>query len=221
MSKTCCQCQALDRLFNTREARAELRRYRRRGPAKTTRLLVQAIAAQEVAGMTLLDIGGGVGAIQLALLAAGVGSATDVDASRAYLEVAREASEQDGYSERARYIFGNFVEIAPELAPADIVTLERVVCCFPDMPALVGASASKTQHLYGLVYPRDTWWMRLGARVVNAAMWLQRSAFRFYVHSQAAIEAELRRQGLVWQYATTTGPWHVALYTRPAPTMGD
>jgi len=215
MAKICCQCQAMERLFNVREAQRDLRRYRRSGAANTTNTLVRAIEAQGIAEMTLLDIGGGIGAIQLALLAAGARSATDVDASQAYLDAAKEQSERDGYSERISYVHGNFVELADRLPQADIVTLERVICCFPDMPSLVGASAEKAQRLYGLVYPRDTWWMRLGARVINVFMWLQRSAFRFYVHSQAAVEGELRRHGLVWQYATTTGPWQVALYVRP------
>lgn len=216
MAKTCCHCQAMESLFNVREAQRDLRRYRRRGPANTTRTLVEAIEAQGIAEMTLLDIGGGIGAIQLAMLAAGVRSATDVDASQAYLDAAKEQSEREGYAERVSYIHGNFVELADSLPPADIVTLERVICCFPDMPSLVGASAGKAQRLYGLVYPRDTWWMRLGARIINAFMWLQRSAFRFYIHSQTAVEGELRRHGLVWRYATTTGPWQVALYVRPA-----
>jgi hypothetical protein len=214
MSKTCCQCQAMEDLFNTREARRELRRYRRRGPAKTTRILVEALQAQGIAGMTLLDIGGGIGAIQLALLAAGASAATDVDASQAYLDAAKEESGREGCADRVTYVHGNFVELADSLLVADIVTLERVICCFPDMPALVGASAAKAQRLYSLVYPRDTWWMRLSARLINAAIWLQRSAFRFYIHPQAAVEAELQRQGLVWRYATTVGPWQVALYAR-------
>ena len=216
MAKVCCQCQAMESLFDAREAQRELRRYRRRGAANTTRALVRAIEAQGVAEMTLLDIGGGIGAIQLALLAAGARSATDVDASRAYLDAAQEESAREGYTERVSYLHGNFVDLADSLPPADIVTLERVICCFPDMSALVGASAGKAQRFYGLVYPRDTWWMRLGGRVINFFMWLQRSAFRFYVHSQAAIEGELRRHGLVWRYATTSGPWQVALYARPA-----
>jgi magnesium-protoporphyrin O-methyltransferase len=221
MAKPCCQCDAMARFFNAREAARELRRYRKSGPARTTRLLVEALETQEVEGSTLLDIGGGIGAIQLALLAAGAASATDVDASRAYLDAAKAEAEREGYAGRVTYVDGNFVELADALSQADIVTLERVICCFPDMPALIGASAAKAQRLYGLVYPRDVWWMRLGRRVINAAMWLQRSAFRFYVHSQAAVELELRRAGLVSRYATTAGPWQVALYARPVDASGQ
>lgn len=217
---TCCQCQTMERLFDTREAQRELRQYRKRGAARTTRALVEALRQQGIDGMTLLDIGGGIGAIQLALLAGGASTATDVDASSAYLAAAKEESEREGYADRVSYVHGDFVALADTLAPADIVTLERVICCFPDMPALVGASAAKAQHLYGLVYPRYTWWMRLGARLINATMWVQRSDFRFHVHASPAIDAELRRHGLVWRYASAAGPWQVVIYARPASALG-
>lgn len=211
---TCCQCQAMEKFFDTREAQRELRTYRKRGPAKTTRLLVEALRHLGIENKTLLDIGGGIGAIQLALLADGVSSATDVDASQGYIETAREESAREGYGDRVTYIHGNFVDVASTLAPAGIVTLERVICCYPDMPALVGASAAKAESLCGLVYPRDTWWMRLGARVINATMWVQRSQFRFFVHSTAAVDAELRHHGLLQSSRATSGPWQVAVYTR-------
>lgn len=212
---SCCQCQAMERLFDTREAQRELRRFRTRGPAKTTQLLVEALRALGIGDMTLLDIGGGIGAIQLALLGQGARAATDVDASSAYIAAAKEESAQEGYAERVTYVHGNFVELADSLAPADIVTLERVICCYPDLPGLVGTSAAKAQRYYGLVYPRDTWWMRLGARVINAAMWVQRNTFRFHVHPQTAIDAQLRQAGLTRRSAARSGPWQVAVYARP------
>ena len=80
----CCQCKGIESVFNEREARSHLKAYREDGPAKTTRLLIEALRAQGVEGMTLLDIGGGVGAIQHELLRDGVVRATAVDASSAW-----------------------------------------------------------------------------------------------------------------------------------------
>jgi 2-polyprenyl-3-methyl-5-hydroxy-6-metoxy-1,4-benzoquinol methylase len=133
----------------------ELHTYLHRGPARTTRLLLDVLRAEGVEATILLDIGGGVGAIQLEMLVAGVRSATDVDASGAYLEIAREEAQRRGYGDRLTYRHGDFVELAQEIEPADIVTLDRVVCCYHNMPALVGASSAKARQLYGLVYPRD------------------------------------------------------------------
>jgi magnesium-protoporphyrin O-methyltransferase len=212
----CCQCQAIESLFNTRMAEWELKRYRRRGAAKTTHVLVEALQREGVAGETLLDIGGGVGAIQLALLRAGAASATDVDASTAYIAAARKEAERAGVGDRVHYVHGNFLEIAPEVVPAGIVTLERVICCFPDMTGLVARSVERAGRLYGLVYPRDTWWMRFGALVENLLLRLRRPPFHFYVHRAAVVEEIVRRAGLERRFSRNVGFWQVAVYARPA-----
>jgi magnesium-protoporphyrin O-methyltransferase len=211
-----CQCCGIEEQFNRAEAARKLREYRRGGPARTTQLLLDALVRESVAGQTVLDIGGGVGAIQLALLKAGAAAATDVDASAAYLAAAREEAARQGHAERVTYHHGNFVDLADTLAPADIVTLDRVICCYHDMPALVERSAAKAARLYGLVFPRDTWWVRAAVRAENALMWLQRSSFRMFAHSSAAVDAAVRRNGLHQRFLRNAGPWQVVVYERRA-----
>jgi hypothetical protein len=211
----CCrQCQAIESMFNTRTAKLELKRYHKRGPAKTTRVLVEALRREGVAGETLLDIGGGVGAIQMALLKGGARSVTDVDASRAYIQVARTEAEREGFGDRVRYVHGNFLEIASEISPAGVVTLERVICCFPDMPGLVGSSSERAGKLYGLVYPRDAWWMRYGAMLGNLLLHLRRPVFHFYVHRAEAVDKLLRQKGLERRFSQSVGLWQVSVYSR-------
>src|SRR5690348_2011771 len=126
-------CQPAANIFDRRQAERELRRFRRGGPDKTTRTLVRAVrdtlGEAALAGASVLDIGGGIGAIQLELLGMGAGSAISVDASPAYVEAATEEAARRGYAARITHRAANFVEVAPEVAPADIVTLERVICC--------------------------------------------------------------------------------------------
>ena len=214
MSMECRQCRALESMFGTRTARWEQSRYRRRGPAKTTRILVEALKQEGISGETLLDIGGGIGAIQLALLRSGAAQATDVDAATGYLTVAREEATREGFGDRVRYIHGNFLDIAPEIDPAGVVTLERVICCFPNMPGLVAQSAQRASKLYGLVYPRDTWWMRLGAWIGNGFLRLRRPVFQFYVHRTGAVEEILRQAGLERRFSRNVGLWQVAVFAR-------
>jgi 2-polyprenyl-3-methyl-5-hydroxy-6-metoxy-1,4-benzoquinol methylase len=212
----CCQCQGIEELFNRKQATRKLREYRRDGPARSTQLLLDALMREPVAGQTLLDIGGGVGAIQHALLKAGAAHATDVEASSAYLATAREEAARQGNAGRITYHHGNFVDLADTLPAADIVTLDRVICCYHDMPALVERSSAKAARLYGLVYPRDIWWVRAGIRAENALMWLQRSSFRVFVHSSAAVDAIVRRNGLQQRFARNAGQWQVVVYERSA-----
>lgn len=195
-------------------------RYRRKGPWSTTRLLIDTVRAQGIEGMTLLDIGGGVGAIQHELLTNGASTATSVDASGAYIQAAKKESERRGLTDRAAYHQGNFVDLAPQIDPADIVTLDRVICCYHDMEALVGLSAARARKLYGLVYPRDTWWMRLGFAGLNLAMWALRNPFRGFVHPTRAVDAVVGSNGLERHSYRRTALWQVALYARQASTGG-
>jgi magnesium-protoporphyrin O-methyltransferase len=211
---SCPQCQGLERLFDKKLAAKELKTYRQKGPSKTTRLLLAALKKGGVAEMTLLDIGGGIGAIQHDLLQHGVRQASHVDASAAYLEAAYSQAERLGHTAQTRQHFGNFVELAPELPPANIVTLDRVICCYHDMPALVRLSAEKAQTIYGLVYPRDTWWTKLGIRLINLVAWLQGNPCRFFVHPTEAIEAIVQASGLNRAIQQNTFFWQVAVYRR-------
>ena len=212
---TGCCCQGAKEVFDERMARRELRRYRRRGPSKPTRTLLEALSREGVAGATLLDIGGGVGAIQHELVAAGAARVVGVDASPAYLRVAREEAARRGHDDRVSYRAGDFVALADEVVPADVVTLDRVICCYADMESLVGRSAERARRLYGLVYPRDTWWVRAGLRVVNLMLRLRGSAFRAYAHPSGAVDAAARRSGLERRLVRRVGAvWQVVLYAR-------
>src|SRR5579871_3423008 len=150
-----CQCEGIERCFGTERVARELANYRKRGAAKATRLLIEALQTEPLEGLTLLDIGGGVGAIAHAVLPVGVSQALDVDASAAYIAAAREEAERRGLAERMRFAHGNFVDLAPTIPAADLVTLDRVICCFDDMPALVSLSAARAKRFYGLVFPRS------------------------------------------------------------------
>ncbi|MEX1183581.1 MAG: class I SAM-dependent methyltransferase [Gemmatimonadota bacterium] len=211
----CCRhCEDASDLFNTRAARRDLRRYRSRGPSATTRLLLDALLAQRGADESLLDIGGGVGAIQHELLHAGFSRAVQVDASAAYLAVSKLEADRRGVREQISYHFGDFVELASSLATADVVTLDRVVCCYPDVERLVTASAAKAQHLYGLVLPRERAITRVGTSLANVWFRLRGSAFRTYLHPTEQVDGILQRCGFRRTSFAHSFLWQVATYTR-------
>ncbi|HEX5503527.1 MAG TPA: methyltransferase [Thermomicrobiales bacterium] len=212
---TGCCCQGIEDQFNRRVATAELERYRRTGPRETTRLLLDALRACGIDGLTLLDIGGGVGAIQHELLRAGVVRAESVEASAAYLAATREEAARQGHADRHTARHGDFVALAAEIPPADIVTLDRVICCYRDMPTLVTASVARARQLYGLVYPRDTWWVRAGIAAENLLFRLRRTPFRTFAYAAAAVEAIVRDHGFERRAIHRTFVWQVVVYARP------
>ena len=157
------------------------------------------------------------GAVHLELLEAGAASAVDVDGSPAYLAVARDEARRRGVADRVRHEGGDFVELAAAIAPADLVALDRVVCCYPDMPALVTAAATRSRRRLGLVYPRDTWWIRTGSVTVNTIFRLFRRRLRFYVHRTADVEGVVIGAGLRRAYHRRRVFWQVSVFERVDP----
>jgi len=211
---SCRQCEGIARQFGRRTAAFELRRFRKRGPRPTTRLLIDALRREGIDGASILDIGAGVGAIHHELLASGAREAVHVDISLDFISAARAEAERRGHADRVEFVRADFVETAPTLAASDVVTLDRVICCYPDMERLVALSASKVRRLLGAVYPRDVWWMHLVVAAVNAFSRVRRSAFRTYVHAPSAIDAVIRRHGLERRAFRRTLGWEVVVYGR-------
>lgn len=215
---TCCgHCQDAEDLFSPRTARRDLRRYRKRGPGRPTRLLLDSIrACWHPHQRSLLDIGGGVGAIQHELLQEGLERVTSVDASAAYLVASRMEAERQGHGDRITAIHGDFVQLAEGVPEADIVTLDRVICCYPDMERLVEASVTKARHVYGLVYPRERRLTRIGLGAGNLYFRLRRSEFRTYLHPARAVDALVRRHGFRRAGHAQTFFWRVVTYVSVA-----
>lgn len=213
---TCCQAANVGAEFDRATAERDLRRFRRHGPIASTRLLIDALQAEKDGATTLLDIGGGVGAIHHALLDSGVNDAVHVDLSSDYIDAARDESKRRGHADHVQFVHADFLNAAPQLGSADIVTLDRVVCCYPDMAGLLTAAALRTRRLLGAVYPRDTWWVRAGVSLVNLTRRLRRREFRVYAHSPAAIDATLQRQRLERRTRRRTFIWEIVTYRRAA-----
>jgi hypothetical protein len=152
--------------------------------------------------------------VHLELLRSGAVAAVDVDGSPAYVAVARDEASRQGLADRVSYRTGDFVALAASIAPADLVALDRVVCCYPDMEALVRQSVARARQRYGLVYPRDTLWIRAGASVLNAVARLARQRVRAYVHRTDRVDAIVRAAGFEPRLRRTTLFWQVAVYDR-------
>jgi len=212
---SCAQCVGIQQEFGDTRARRELRRYRRKGATGTTRMLLDTIIRQGIEGRTFMDIGGGVGVIQHELMAVGAAAGVNADASPAYLAAARSEATSRGYADRMTYVEGDFVELTPDLPDVDIVALDRVICCYHDMPALVDTSASRARRVYGVVIPRDeSRLMRLGIAVINLGQRLRRRPFRVFAHARVDLERRLGDLGFARIYHGTSFLWQVLVFTR-------
>jgi SAM-dependent methyltransferase len=202
-------------LFTRRVAQRELRDYRKNGPRLTTGLLLRAVGLPRNQATTLLDIGSGIGVIPHELLASGFTSAVVVDASAAYLEVSQHEASRRGHNKRLTYYRGDFVDLGSALPSADVVTLDRVLCCYPDVEKLVESSVVKANHVYGLVYPRERWITQIGVALVNTFLRLRGGPFRVYVHPSSTVDSIVRRQGFRRSSYARTFLWQIVTYVRP------
>lgn len=210
----CNCCEITDNAFSEADAKADAKNYRRRGPAKQTRLILEAVRSLGLKDLALLDIGGGVGAIHHELLGDVARQATHVDASSAYLREAKKEAARRGHAERVQFIHADFTEVAADLPQADVVTLDRVVCCYPDLRGLLKAAASRSRSALALTYPRETWFVRIGLRLINFFQRLGGDPFRVFLHPVADMELLLSGEGLERTSVRRLFVWEMALYRR-------
>jgi magnesium-protoporphyrin O-methyltransferase len=196
--------------FTEKLAARDLKRFRRRGLDPTARALVEAVEPEG----TVLEIGGGVGALHLELVRRGAGRATNVELSPAYEHAAAELAREQGFEERVDRRVLDFTQSGGELEPADVVVLHRVVCCSPDVDALVGGAAKHARRALGLTFPIDAWWTRLIAFGFNTGARLLRWEWRFYVHREDAIAAAAEREGLRRTHDGRRRIWRIAVFVR-------
>ena len=210
----CCQCQGIENMFDKKAAKRQLKRYLKKGPSKTTSMLLDAIHKKGVQGLKFLDIGGGIGAIQYDLIKAGASNGTSIEASSAYIDVVKEETLQNGLAERVNFKQGDFTTTATDVDSADIVTLDKVICCYDDMSELVGLSSKIARKIYAVIYPRSVWWTRLFLPMMNFYQIIKGNSFRVFIHPTEKVEGILFDNGFKRNYYTKTFFWQVAIFTR-------
>src|SRR4029079_2221922 len=97
---------------------------------------------------------------------------------RASLSAAQAEAERLGFGDRVQFVHGDFVAVAPDIEPVDVVALDRVACCYLDGVALVAAAAARTRLRLGVVIPPDGRLARVVVRAINVWQWLLRSRLR-------------------------------------------
>ena len=192
----CCTPKGYRWVFSERMAERDAKRYRQSGLDPTSRRIVDFLKSQGVEGKTLLEVGGGIGAIQIELLKAGAARAISVELTPTYEEVAKQLLTEAGLADRVDRRVMDFAQESDQVEQADIVVMNRVLCCYPDMPRLAGAAADHASKTLVVTFPRRTWWTRSGLGIANTMLLLTRREFHIFVHKPAEIIATSERHGL-------------------------
>lgn len=206
----CCTPKGYRWVFSERSARSEAKRYRRKGLDATSRHIVDFLKERGVDGRSVLEVGGGIGAIQIELLKAGASRAVSIELTPTYEEVAGELLAEASLKDRVQRKVMDFANAKDSVDGADVVILNRVICCYPDMPKLAGEAADHAGQLLVLSFPREDWWTRFGLMGANFILRIARREFQIFLHSPKSINAiceqhgltpKLERRGLVWTVA--------------------
>jgi magnesium-protoporphyrin O-methyltransferase len=212
----CCTPKGYRRIFSERSALGQAKRYRRKGLDPTSRRLVELLRQRSLEGRTLLEVGGGIGALQIELLKAGLARAVSIELTPTYEETAATLLREAGLEDRVERRVIDFTEAAGEVEAADIVVMNRVVCCYPDMPTLASAAADHAREVLVLSFPRQSWWTRAALGLGNFVLGAARRQFHVFLHPPARILATAEQRGLTTTHNSRGFFWQIAALERPA-----
>ncbi len=208
----CCNVNGLDSLFRGPLVDSERVRFEKRGPNRRQQRLLAKVDVSP--GSDVLDLGCGIGALGLTLLERGARHATFVDVSAAYLRTARHLTHKHNLLEQSDFLLGDAATL--DLPDADVVTLDRVVCCYPDAARLLHAASAHSQRYLIFSYPRVNLLMKLGRAFLNGIMRLVGQEYRFFLHAPDTLYAAARQHGHTVQHETTAGVWRIVVFGRSA-----
>ena len=150
------------------------RRYRRKGLDDNQQLIVEQLESLGLEGVSILEIGCGVGVLHRTLLEQGAATAVGIDLAPAMLELAENRARERELDQYTEYKTGDFVEMSDTLETADVTVLDKVVCCYPAPKELLAAVIACTRGAIALTYPRKHLVSEISNRIWNFGFWLFR-----------------------------------------------
>lgn len=203
-------------MFSPRFSRTLARRYERRGLSRLARRMVAFLEARGIEGATVLEIGGGVGDIEVDLLRRGASTATNLELSPNYEADAHALAAAYGLTDRMARRSVDIAQSSEEVAAADVVVLNRVVCCYPDYERLLSAAGEHARSMLVFSHPTGNVGQRLVVWFGNSWNSLRGKGFRAYVHDPAAMVEVVERTGLSPVAEHRGLVWTVVGFQRPA-----
>lgn len=218
----CCNCpsssalRGLDRFFS-KHSKKYIRTFRNKGLAKEQNMLVEGITKSPLAGKSLLEIGCGVGGLHITLLKQGALHATGIDVAEGMLEQARLLSKEFGTDGQTNYVLGDFTLLSPAIARADITIMDKVVCCYEQVDDLLKKSLDKTESVFALTMPHNTFIMKYLLHIPIFVGKLLRWSFHPYWHDWDRIVRQIQNAGFTTTYSNSTFAWSVYVFERTLP----
>ncbi len=213
---SCCQkcsLQGTNDFFNG-QAKRYLKDFKKKGLGKEQRFLIEGISSKSFSGKSVLEIGCGVGGLHLTILQQGASSAVGIDISEGMILGARKLSRELGLEDKTKYLVGDIIEMNDSINDADIVVLDKVVCCYEDVFRLLSVSGNRTKQTYAFTYPNPNLLVQVSFRGLIALGVLFKWKFRPYWHDWKLIIKMLETQGFKQTYTNSTIMWNICVLER-------
>ena len=218
VSRNCC---GAERIFDSKKAKKQKSSFLKKGAKGSTRKLIHLLSNFAMTDKTLLDVGGGVGAIQWSFLENGGKATTDIDASQAYIRIAREIAEAKNVVDKTAFINSDVTDQDGKIAPHDFVTLDKVVCCYPDYESLLLTATDNCNEVLALSMPISGIISRFFSSIGNFWLYMNKVPFRSYVHSRKTVDNFIQKKGFKLVHNKLSFPWHVLVYLRDKNGSGQ
>ncbi len=213
---SCCRGAPCEELFDDRVAAWYLRSYQRHGVGALERKMLGTLRPADVQGKRVLEIGGGVGAIQAELLKRGASAGEVVELVDAYRPFAEKLAAGAGVASRSTFRVADVLADNRAVEPAGVVVLNRVVCCSAEGLELVGVAAGLTNGTLLLSFPKSTALARFAQRAQHWWANFTRHQYRFYVRPGADIRAAAENVGLEFVAGGSGLVWEYQAFRRPS-----
>ena len=185
-----------------------------------TASLLKAITDLGVSGRTVLDVGCGIGDLAIGTVAAGATSAVGFDLSPKAIDRARALARRRGVGDRATFEVGDGSKL--DLPRADIVAINRVVCCYPDADGILERTLAAAASVYAISAPISSGATGVYNRTQNA-FWnviyrlrdRHYGGFRTFIHDVERLDARIRAAGFRRaHHERRRVVWDLAVYAR-------
>jgi len=207
-------CCGADLFFDKKTAEKEYRQYQKKGPSRVTAKIIQQLENQNVQGKSMVDVGGGIGALQWWFLKNGGAQTSDIDASSGYLKQAQEHAIENGWKDKAHFVQGDCLDSFNEIDDPEFITLDKVVCCYPNYKEILEATCEKSKSHISLSYPMDGLISETIRLIGDLYFRIMKNPYRPYVHSVKKIRNVFTSKGYQRIAYDLAFPWHVETYVR-------
>ncbi len=181
-------CSVYESQFDAEHAVVAAQRYRTEGLVGPARAIAEALIERGVSGRTVIDFGGGVGSLGLELVRAGAASSVNVELSSAYRKAASALALEYGVEDRVTIQIADAADPMAGLGQADIVVMNKVVCCYPDGDALMDVAAGAAKEVLAVSYPTVHFVSRAIIGLGNWQRGRRGNGFRAFVHPMQVID---------------------------------